>query len=53
MSIQSHFTLNVDFIVETECVDQHHHLKQKKNKTLTQIYTFYFYDFSQSSEPDT
>lgn len=45
ISILSHFTLNVDFILETECVDQHQHQKNKKNPTKTWIYTFYFYDF--------
>lgn len=45
ISILSHFTLNVDFILETECVDQHQHQKNKKKPTKTWIYTFYFYDF--------
>lgn len=39
ISILSHFTLNVDFILETECVDQHQH--QKKNNKNMDLYILF------------
>lgn len=54
ISILSHFTLNVDFILETECVDQHQHKKKNKKKQQKHgsVHSISMI-FSWSSEPDT
>lgn len=41
ISILSHFTLNVDFILETECVDQHQHLKKQKTNKNMDLYILF------------